>query len=89
MKDVVVIGGPNGAGKTTAASQLLPTELDCRGRDMKELTTDQLVEIIDRSLKKTAEDVRLGRVPLDGRARMPIPHEKQTEANATVPDAAE
>ncbi len=56
---------------------------------MKELTTDQLVEIIDRSLKKTAEDVRLGRVPLDGRARMPIPHEKQTEANATVPDAAE
>jgi len=28
---------------------------------MKELTTDQLVEIIDRSLKKTAEDVRLER----------------------------
>jgi hypothetical protein len=40
---------------------------------MKQYTTDQLVEIIDRSLKKTAEDVRLGRVPRDGRARMPKP----------------
>jgi hypothetical protein len=40
-------------------------------------------------LKKTAEDVRLGRVPLDGRARMPTPGEKRAEDSSTVPDAAE
>ena len=56
---------------------------------MKQYTTDQLVEIIDRSLKKTAEDVRLGRVPLDGRARMPPPSDKQGENNPTTRDAAE
>ena len=56
---------------------------------MKQYTTDQLVEIIDRSLKKTAEDVRLGRVPFDGRARIPAPREKRTEYNSTVSDAAE
>ena len=56
---------------------------------MKEYTADQLVEIIDRSLKKTAEDVRLGRVPLDGRARMPALREKPAEDNSTVSDAAE
>ena len=57
---------------------------------MKELTTDQLVEIIDRSLQKTAEDVRLGRVPLDGRARLPPPDapELKTE-KPKVRDAAE
>ena len=57
---------------------------------MKEYTADQLVEIIDRSLKKTAEDVRLGRVPLDGRARMPLPEDSKPKAEASgTPDAAE
>lgn len=36
---------------------------------MKDYTPEQLVEMIDRSLKQTAEDVREGRVPLDGRVR--------------------
>jgi hypothetical protein len=56
---------------------------------MKQYTTDQLVEIIDRSLKKTAEDVRLGRVPRDGRARMPPLDDKQGDDNPTTRDAAE
>lgn len=56
---------------------------------MKEYTTDQLVEIIDRSLKKAAEDVRLGRVPLDGRARMPLPDDEQVEDKPATRDAAE
>ena len=56
---------------------------------MKEYTADQLVEIIDRSLKKTAEDVRLGRIPLDGRARMPTPGQKRTVDSSNLPDAAE
>lgn len=58
---------------------------------MKDYTADELAEMIDRSLKQTAEDVREGRVPLDGRARLPMP--KNGEGAATqrpaIPDAAE
>ena len=36
---------------------------------MKDLTSREIIELIDRSLKETAEDVRLSRVPLDGRFR--------------------
>ena len=38
---------------------------------MKHLTDRELLELIDRSLKQTAEDVRHGRVPLDGRVSFP------------------
>ena len=57
---------------------------------MKNYTADQLLELIDQSLKATAEDVREGRVPLDGRARLPLP-EAPREPNkpSAVPDAAE
>ena len=54
---------------------------------MKNYTDDQLVELIDRSVKQTAKDVREGRVPLDGRARLPLPETKRGEAS--VRDAAE
>jgi hypothetical protein len=40
---------------------------------MKNYTDDQLAALIDQSLKATARDVREGRVPLDGRARLPPP----------------
>lgn len=58
---------------------------------MKDYTADQLVEMIDRSLKQTAEDVRKGRVPLDGRARLPAVKEGQAPVGqkSAVPDAAE
>jgi hypothetical protein len=58
---------------------------------MKNYTADELVELIDRSLKETATDVREGRIPLDGRARLPLPKESQVAANQkpTIPDAAE
>jgi hypothetical protein len=58
---------------------------------MKNYTADQLIELIDRSLKETAKDVREGRVPLDGRARLPQPTESQVAAKQkpTIPDAAE
>ena len=57
---------------------------------MTNFTDDQLAELIDQSLKATAKDVREGRIPLDGRARLPLP-EAPAEPGKTsvVPDAAE
>ena len=57
---------------------------------MKNYTDRQLLDLIDQSLKATAKDVREGRVPLDGRARLPPPdtHEEKTEKTKTA-DAAE
>ena len=37
---------------------------------MKNLTDAELVSLIDQSLKQTAKDVRDGKIPLDGRARL-------------------
>jgi len=46
--------------------------------------------MIDRSLKQTAEDVREGRIPLDGRARLPLPDApNKSETKSDIPDAAE
>lgn len=58
---------------------------------MKNYTDDQLAELIDQSLKQTAKDVREGRIPLDGRARLPLPAVKDEKADAgrKIPDAAE
>lgn len=57
---------------------------------MKNLTDDQLAALIDQSLKATAEDVREGRIPLDGRARLPLPNAaKEPAKTSAVPDAAE
>jgi hypothetical protein len=58
---------------------------------MKDYTPDQLAEMIDRSLKQTAADVREGRVPLDGRARLPRPKDMEDAARQkpAIPDAAE
>ena len=57
---------------------------------MKNFTDDQLAALIDQSLKSTAEDVREGRVPLDGRARLPLPKaSKESAKTSAVPDAAE
>jgi hypothetical protein len=38
---------------------------------MKNLTDRELLDLIDQSLKQTAQDVREGRIPLDGRVRFP------------------
>jgi hypothetical protein len=56
---------------------------------VKDYTDRQLLDLIDQSLKATAKDVRLGRVPLDGRARMPPLDDKPGEDNPTTRDAAE
>jgi hypothetical protein len=57
---------------------------------MKNYTAEQLVTLIDQSLKATAEDVREGRIPLDGRARLPLPNAaKEPAKTSAVPDAAE
>jgi hypothetical protein len=56
---------------------------------VKNYTDDELVELIDRSLKQTAKDVREGRVPLDGRARLPLPSTPIDVEKSTVPHAAE
>ena len=57
---------------------------------MKNYTDDQLAALIDQSLKATAEDVREGRIPLDGRARLPLPNIPLDIAKKlAVPDAAE
>jgi hypothetical protein len=58
---------------------------------VKNYTDDQLAELIDQSLKQTAKDVREGRVPLDGRARLPLPAIKDAkpDAGGKIPDAAE
>ena len=53
---------------------------------MKDLTAEQIIAAIDLSLRQTAEDVRLGRVPLDGRTRLPPEYRKPYEKR---PDAAE
>jgi hypothetical protein len=57
---------------------------------VKNFTDDQLAALIDQSLKATAEDVREGRIPLDGRARLPLPNiPKKSAETSAVPDAAE
>ena len=58
---------------------------------MKNLTDDQLAELIDQSLKQTAKDVREGRIPLDGRARLPARDDAREAPNTDrkIPDAAE
>jgi hypothetical protein len=58
---------------------------------VKNYTDDQLAELIDQSLKQTAKDVREGRIPLDGRARLPLPEAKDEKppADGNIPDAAE
>jgi hypothetical protein len=57
---------------------------------VKNFTEDQLAALIDQSLKATAEDVREGRIPLDGRARLPLPNTpKKSAKTSAVPDAAE
>jgi hypothetical protein len=57
---------------------------------VKTFTDDQLAALIDQSLKATAEDVREGRIPLDGRARLPLPNSSKESAKMPpVPDAAE
>jgi hypothetical protein len=55
---------------------------------VKYYTHDELVELIDRSIKQTAKDVREGRVPLDGRAWLPLAETKRSETS-TLRDAAE
>jgi hypothetical protein len=60
-----------------------------RGRGMKDLTAEQIVVAIDRSLRQTAEDVRLNRIPLDGRTRLPPDYGKPHEKWPVVPNAAE
>lgn len=55
---------------------------------MKSLNDRQLRELIDQSLKATAKDVREGRIPLDGRARLPSP-EAPVADKKSVPDAVE
>lgn len=59
-------------------------------QQVKDYTDRQLLELIDQSLKATARDVREGRIPLDGRARLPPPdtHEEKTE-KSKIADAAE
>jgi hypothetical protein len=58
---------------------------------MKNYTADELADMIDLSLKQTAKDVREGRIPLDGRARLPMPKDVEGAARQkpTIPDAAE
>lgn len=58
---------------------------------MKNYTDDELAALIDQSLKETAKDVREGRIPLDGRARLPLPESKDGKRGAgrKIPDAAE
>ena len=57
---------------------------------MKCYTDEELAALIDQSLKATAEDVREGRIPLDGRARLPLPNTpKKSAETSAVSDAAE
>ena len=58
---------------------------------MKDYTDRELLELIDKSLKQTAKDVREGRIPLDGRARLPLPEVKdeKQDAGGKISDAAE
>jgi hypothetical protein len=58
---------------------------------VKTYTDRELLELIDRSIKATGRDVREGRIPLDGRARLPLPEEAAATAKhkPVIPDAAE
>jgi hypothetical protein len=58
---------------------------------VKDYTNRELLDLIDQSLKQTAKDVREGRIPLDGRARLPLPEIKDEKPDAAgkIPDAAE
>ena len=58
---------------------------------MKDYTNRELLELFDQSLKQTAKDVREGRIPLDGRARLPLPEikDEKPDAGGKIPDAAE
>lgn len=58
---------------------------------MKDCTNRELLDLIDQSLKQTAKDVREGRIPLDGRARLPLPDPARETPNTgrKIPDAAE
>jgi hypothetical protein len=58
-------------------------------RRVKTYTADELVELIDRSLKQTARDVREGRIPLDGRARLLLPEQKGARNKSALAGAAE
>jgi hypothetical protein len=56
---------------------------------MKHYTDEELVVLIDQSLKATAEDVREGRIPLDGWARLPLPNTlNEPDEKSAVPDAS-
>jgi hypothetical protein len=58
---------------------------------VKDFANRELLDLIDQSLKQTAKDVRAGRIPLDGRARLPLP-EAGRESPGTdrkISDAAE
>jgi len=58
---------------------------------VKDYTNRELLELFDQSLKQTAKDVREGRIPLDGRARLPLPEikDEKPDAGGKIPDAAE
>jgi hypothetical protein len=58
---------------------------------VKDYTNRELLDLIDQSLKQTAKDVREGRIPLDGRARLPLPEikDEKPDAGGKIPDAAE
>jgi hypothetical protein len=58
---------------------------------VKDYTNRELLDLIDQSLKQTAKDVREGRIPLDGRARMPLPEikDEKPDTGGKIPDAAE
>jgi hypothetical protein len=59
---------------------------------LKEYTEEQLIKLIDSSLKATGEDIRQGRIPLDGRARLPLPRQGEEpvpKSASSIPDAAE
>jgi hypothetical protein len=54
---------------------------------MKNLTNRELLDLIHQSLKQTAEDVREGRVPLDGRVRFPPRDTSDDQTGETVQQA--
>lgn len=57
---------------------------------MKDYTDRELIELIGESLKATAKDVREGRIPLDGRARLPVSEAPvEPDKKSKIPDAAE
>ena len=62
-----------------------------RTPQVKNYTNRELLDLIDQSLKETAKDVRDGRIPLDGRARIPLPEAGQEPPTKgrKIPDAAE